>query len=124
MAVLEPDSLLLRQDTLSGIHEDAVRCIYDERLNRLKYLQDKPEEQLSEFRSVTDNAYVFWVSVSKLPEDRVGRKQKVKMKLSGFFDRVIRYADFHDDSNLTPTQSELKDTVIQNARDKKDALNL
>ena len=123
MAILDSDSLLLSQKQLSGIHEDAVRCVYDERLNRLKRLCHDPDDQLSEFKKVTDEAHAFWCAVSKLPEDRGGRLSKVQDKLSRFFDRVIRYTDFHANERLSEGHLTLKREVIRNARDKKKALN-
>jgi hypothetical protein len=121
MPALDQDSLLLRLPNLSGMHEDAVRCIYDERLNRLKKISD-PADQLDGFKEATDDAYKFWQDVKEKPEDMPGRKEKVSAKISGFFDRVVRYAEFHPDENLTPAQKELKQKVIANALGKQQQI--
>jgi len=121
MPALDPDSLLLRQPKLSGIHEDAVRCVYDERLNRLKAVTD-PNDQLDGLREATNDAYQFWQDVETKPEDISGRREKVSKKVAGFFDRVVRYAEYHSDESLTGEERDLKQTVIQNARDKKALL--
>ncbi|MEM8833973.1 MAG: hypothetical protein AAGB32_05475, partial [Pseudomonadota bacterium] len=109
-------------ETLSGIHEDAVRCVFDERLNRLKRLSDRPSEQLGAFVSVSDDAIQFWRATAEFPEDRPGRRQQLSEKLRGFFDRVIRYAEHHQDSNLSSTETKIKKRVIQQATSHKATL--
>ena len=124
MSVLDPDSPLLSVKTLSGIHEDAVRCIYDERLNRLKRLADKPTEQLTEFIKVADDAFAFWTATSKLSEDREGRRQSLSEKLDRFFDRVVKYADYHSTAVLSDDEAAIKEEVIAKAKTNKAALIL
>jgi hypothetical protein len=122
MSVLHPDSLIMQLDHLTGNHEDIVRCVFDERLNRLKSLSDTPSEQLSVFKGVADDAMAYWEAVSVLPEDREGRRQKVAHKLSSFFDRVARYANFHDDETLNEYEKRLKTEVLQSAGNKQLSL--
>lgn len=122
MAGLDLDSPLLHAKMLSGVHEDAVRCIYDERLNRLKPLKDCPDEQLRHLCAVADDAFDFWKQVSVFKEDYARRRKKVSEKLGLFFERVARYAHFHGDENLTGEQVALKREAIRNAYAKKDAL--
>ena len=119
MVALNDDSLLIRIGRLTGMHEDAVRCIYDERVNRLKPDRNSPDIQLSGLDRVVDDAYAFWVSVSNFPEDFEGRREKLSGKLGGFFDRVVRYANYHDDTQLTEEQKARKAAVIEKAMAKK-----
>lgn len=122
MSGLDLDSPLLNVKNLSGVHLDAVRCIYDERLNRLKPLQARPLEQLNAFGPVVDDAFSFWTQVSDLPEDRSGRRTELAEKLSGFFDRVIRYAEFHDPKDLTEEEQALQKNIVNKTQTRKTAL--
>lgn len=124
MSVLHSDSPLMKLGKLSGVHEDAVRCIYDERLNRMKPYQGDPADQLTSFKEITDDAFAFWEAVSEFPEDREGRRAGLSDKLSTFFDRVIRYASFHDEATLSDEQRALRDSVIDNAEEKKLAIEV
>jgi len=122
MSVLDDDSPLMRLEALTGIHEDAVRCVFDERLNRLKRVCEDPVEQLKGISAVADDAMAFWNIVSALPEDRVGRRQSLANKLCLFFERAHRYADFHDDVDLTLDAIRIKSKMKQGADNKGLAL--
>ncbi|MGH1398723.1 MAG: hypothetical protein ACRBCT_05865 [Alphaproteobacteria bacterium] len=122
MSVLDPDSPVMQLDRLTGIHTDAIRCVFDERLNRLKYLEDRPVEQLEQLGRVADDAMTFWFKVSSLPEDREGRRQALADRLSSFFGRVSRYAAYHDSCSLSAEALKTRAETVQSADNKSLAM--
>jgi hypothetical protein len=118
MPPLTKDDTLLQLPTLSSVHIDAIRCIYDERLNRVKDLLDKPVEQLTYFQEISDDAFSFWEAIQDYPEARPNVREDFKQAMSGFFDRVIRYAEFHDDASLSKGAQEQKGTLIADVKAK------
>ncbi len=123
MSLLDPDSPLLALPDLSGVHEDAVRCVFDERLTRAKPLEE-PRVQLAQFNRIAAEALAYWNAVKAKPEDTPGRREKLAGKLDAFFNRVARYAQFHADDTLTPEAAALKQKVIEAASAHKAALTL
>lgn len=115
MSLLDPDSLVMELDTLCGIHQDVVRCVFDQRVNRIKDLQTQPDEQLSELQKIATDAYTYWQKAKGLPQDYPWRRTKVAQTLSNFFNRIERYAMHHTLQEHDPAQ-DLQKTVIQKAR--------
>ena len=122
MSGLDPSSPLLEIRILSGIHQDAVRCIYDERLNRAKSLYGHPTDQFNLFSAIIEDAGKFWCQIKDFPEDITGRRQTVSKTLGNFFDRVIRYSNFHSPEGLTDQEKRLQQEVISTAEAQKEVL--
>lgn len=115
MPALSSDDYVMQLPSLCGIHKDAVRCIFDERLNRLKIHANSPQNQLSGFQSALDDAYQFWADVIELPEERAGIKYEFTDTIQNYFERVKRYAGFHADEDLPPDQKKQKSDLIEAA---------
>ncbi len=123
MPALDQDDALLKLPNLCSVHIDAIRCIYDERINRVKDLKDSPATQFVYLKEISDDAFKFWESVSDRPEGRPDVRQDFKVAIFNFFNRVIRYAKHHEVDNLTPEQAQQQTDLIADLEKKIDKLD-